>query len=169
MLSPNIVPALCLLLGSPSWHTREAAHHALAARPDAVPCLRAAACCTNPEVAGRAQQILRIHHHANADRLTAQITQWPWIDALSWGHEDRDVILSHYLDKGRKAIGWGSAPDWTDYRWATRLYVRDLYRDGANPETVRAMLEQMTKNQMDWIGQSGRNYTPPIEVPLRRE
>jgi hypothetical protein len=168
MLSPSILAALVACLGSPSWHTREAAHHALAARPDAVPTLRAACCSKCPEIAGRASQILKVHYHANADRLTAQITQWPWLDAMSWGHPDRDCILSLYLEKGRKSVGWGHAPDWIDYSTATRLYVRDLYRGGASPETVRAMLEQMHKNQMDWIGVSGRNYTPPIEVPYRR-
>jgi hypothetical protein len=168
MLTVNVTAALCLMLGSPSWQAREFAHAALQSRPDAVPTLRAACSCKCPEIAGRSQQILSHHWKQNADRLTAQITQWPWIDALSWGHPDRDCILSLYLEKGRKSVGWGHAPDWIDYSTATRLYVRDLYRGGASPETVRAMLEQMHKNQMDWIGVSGRNYTPPIEGPYRR-
>ncbi len=168
MLTPNLAVLFVAMLGSPSWHTREFAHSALQSRPDAVPVLRAACCCRCPETAGRAQQILGKHCRDNADRMTAAMGRMPWIDDLDWSYPDRDLIVWLYLEKGRKAVGYGSPPAWEDYRCATSLYVRDLFRDGATPETVRALLEGMHKYEVGWIADNGHRYTPPIEVPLRR-
>jgi len=151
-------------LGDRSYRRRDAAHHALAScKRLAVPHLQRAEGHPNPEVARRAAILLEPYADAIADNRSHAImpTSWPrrpWLSLY-------DCPVTPYLAQARTQVKTSGAPDWPDYREATRLWVRSMLLQRRPVEEIRNQLDRMASEERWWILQNGANYNPPIKLP----
>jgi hypothetical protein len=151
-------------LGDRSYRRRDAAHQALAScKRLAVPYLQRAEQHPNPEVARRVAILLEPYAEEIADTHSHAIkpTNWPrrpWLSLY-------DCPVTHYLAQAREHIKATGAPDWPEYREATRLWVRSLLLQRRPVEEIQSELDRMATEERWWILQNGANYNPPIKLP----
>ena len=138
--SPTAAPFVDLLSAWPHDH-RECAEHALR-------CLGAAA-------EGNLEWSA-FHHHCpdvrrRCERLLGEL-DWladtPWIDFPE--SASRWLWMGGYLERARECGAGCGGPDWSDYRAATTLFLRDLRRAGV-PESRREELRAyMVFREAEW-------------------
>jgi hypothetical protein len=76
--------------------------------------------------------------------------------------------MSHYLALARSGGAQTGAPDWTEYREATRHWVRGCLLQRRPVEEIRAELDRMAVEERGWILRNGANYNPPLKLPESR-
>ena len=172
LTSPTVAAVVLIAqLGSPNYRHRETVTRQLIPMTEvAVPYLQAAQSHPNPEVAIRATFLLTTYYRKNAAKLTEMVRPrgWrhlPWMDMLPNDHPGRDSIVSQYLQRAQTKIGRHGSPHWKDYRFATHLYVQNMFTNGHSLESVQATLDRMAKAEHDWIAANGKRYNPPVPMP----
>jgi hypothetical protein len=151
-------------LGHRSYQRRAEAHHVLAACGRlAIPYLERAERRGDPEVARRAAILLERYADEMVDRRSRAIlpTNWPrrpWLALY-------DGSVTHYLSQARTHVKATGAPDWPEYREATRLWVRSLLLQRRPVEEILNELDRMATEERWWILQNGANYNPPLKLP----
>jgi hypothetical protein len=151
-------------LGDRSYRRREEAHRALADFGRlAVPHLEKAQASPNPEIARRATLLLGPYEVEIADRRSRELmpTDWPrrpWLDLPEYA-------MGHYLSLARSETSKSGAPDWPEYREATRLWVRGCLLQRRPVEEIRSELDRMAEEERSWILRNGANYNPPLKLP----
>ena len=151
-------------LGDRSYRRRDSAQHHLAACGRlAVPHLQRAEYHPDPEIARRAAILLGPYADEIADQRANGFmpTDWPrrpWISLY-------DCSVSTYLSRAREAIKTTGAPDWPEYREATRLWVRSALLQRRPAEEIQSEIDRMATEERWWIIQNGANYNPPIQLP----
>lgn len=129
----------------------------------AIPYLERAEKHADPEVARRAAILLDRYTEEIMDRRSRTImpTSWPrrpWLTLY-------DGSVTHYLSEARTHVKATGAPDWPEYREATRLWIRSLLLQRRPVEEIRNELDRMATEERWWILQNGANYRPPLKVP----
>lgn len=114
------------------------------------------------EVARRAELLLRPYYEKKACEVVEKIkaeckAKLPCLDFLPYDQPDRFAQLTRVDYKA------GGPPDWENYRAATAAYLLDLAREKVPIDTIRTLIEQMKKRELDWVRNCGRHYTPPIQ------
>jgi hypothetical protein len=151
-------------LGDRSYARREGAQQRLGAWGRlAIPHLHRAEAHPDPEVARRVAILLAPYAREIADARSYQIlpSQWPrrpWLTLYNGS-------VSHFLTEGRSHVTATGAPDWPEYREATRLWVRSQLLQRRPVEEIRGELDRMAAEERWWILQHGANYNPPLKVP----
>jgi hypothetical protein len=139
-------------LGHPLYAQREAAHRCLAAAGVlARPALERAQAHSNPEVRARVEQLLarwqeRILWEQSGLILPTEWPRTPWLSLPRYGG-------SGYLAQARRKLpakGCG-APDWPEYRAATRLWVLSQLRQRRPRDEIVAELDRMADEERRWI------------------
>jgi hypothetical protein len=151
-------------LGDRSFRRRAAASHRLAACGRlAVPHLQRAENHADPEIARRVAVLLGPYADEIADGKSREFlpTNWPrrpWISLY-------DYSISTYLSQARETVKKTGAPDWPEYREATRLWVRSALLQRRPHGEIQSELDRMATEERWWIIQHGANYNPPIQLP----
>lgn len=173
LITPRILAVVLIFqLGSPSYHQRQRATKSLRQlAPLILPYLEEAKKHPDQEIAKRCNRILTLYYYNAADALTkeARPTGWsrlPWIDMLPQSHPNRSAIIEYYLDQARGKIGRKGPPVWDDYRLATQLYLRQRFQQRMKMNEATNLLDEMACKERDWIIQNGKNYSPPLQVPV---
>lgn len=150
-----LLAALLSLLGHEDYATREKASEALArAGLAAEPVLLVGSRCPDAEVKARCRALLA---RLARERLDADLASlraglagkgydaWPWIDSLP--PENRPWAVSHYLACSTAPVR--GAPDWPEYREATRLWVQDSLAAGEPKAVLEALLAEMVERERE--------------------
>jgi hypothetical protein len=139
-------------LGHPRYAQRQAAHRRLAAAGALVrTALERAQAHPNAEVRVRVEQLLAPWQEQRLWVQSGRIrpTVWPhtpWLSLPQYGG-------SGYLAQARKKLpakGRG-APDWPEYRAATRLWVLSQLRQRRPRDEIVAELDRMADEEWRWI------------------
>jgi hypothetical protein len=154
-------------LGHGQYRQRAAAHSCLAAAGAlARPALEGAENHPVPEVRARVAELLG---RWEAERLWEQAgrlrpTSWPRTPWLSLNLPPLD---GSYLSQARrKASGKGQgAPDWPEYRLATRLWVYAQLRQRRPTAEIVEGLDRMAAEERRWIESQGKLRTPQVRLP----
>ncbi len=157
-------------LGDARYCRREMAHRCLAAAgPLARPVLERADNHPTPEVRERVRRLLARWEEERlweqADRIRP--TSWPrtpWLLLPDHGAYGGYLQLAR-----RKGAGTGyGAPDWPEYRLATRLWVRSqLWQRRPTAEIVEE-LDRMAEHESRWLAQHGSRYKAVAASPTGR-
>lgn len=151
-------------LGSPSWPVREQATAILRQTlPLSHPYLNLALRHPDLEVRRRAELLLEgwrgrlaVWHLSELERrLLDELghTAWPWVDSLPPDHPQRNLAQS-YLPEGPCRTG---APDWTEYRLASREWAWQRLLAGDSPGAIWADLVLMVAGDARFC-QGGNGY-----------
>ena len=175
----NVALALMLLLpyplteqmGSRSYRIRHRATNALVAfGKSALPCLELnSKTHKDPEVRERCAYLLRPYAYEIAERdshviLPTSYPRLPWIGIEDWGvWEELEPYLSVAKTKGLK--GAGQAPDWPEYREASRLWIRSQILQNRPMQEIIDRLDIWTNMEINWIRMHGSEYKPAITLP----
>lgn len=140
------VAALIRELGDSRYQARERASAALRqCLPVAFSQLRAAARNGDPEVAWRSRNLLDDYY--SCLRPTAYATI-PWIDMLPPDYPNRTEIMAKYL----ALTGRSQDSDYSSYRQATLLYVRDMVENhGWEPSRAVQLMDSMVPHEKAWL------------------
>ncbi len=95
----------------------------------------------DPEVSRRAECVVAEFYNVRPSKAA----QVPWIDMLPPTVKDRGVLISEYCRRSQEAGCPSNAPRWTNYRYATSLYVGDLLRSGQPRARVQLLLDEMAE------------------------
>ena len=139
-------------LGSDDFRVREHCHrHLVKSGSAAMMQLQVAAKSKDRERATRAGQIIYSWRLANKDRMAATFlpprhVQFPWI-LCTMAEVDGDCYLAIARRRGFAT----TAPDWEDYREATRLAVGDLWSDGMPDSEIRRLLNCFRFEERRWL------------------
>jgi hypothetical protein len=131
--------------------------------PEAVRLLEKAQSCDDPEVARRAELLLRPHYEKAAQQAVANVKahcggKLPWIDQLPEDYPERAAVLARHLTQARQTCFEG-APEWREFRLATEYHLLELARDR---QPVEQLVNAMKQREIVWIQAHGRSYTPPL-------
>lgn len=109
----------------------------------------------------------REQSHIWADKiLPEKYNRMPWIDKLPLNVPDREDVMRMYLNMANRSKDLPSSQaGWQVYRFATKLYVKDLIESGRTREEIVQLLNEMAKVEIEWIRKYGHQYNPPIELP----
>src|SRR5262249_39684862 len=120
-----------------------------------------------PEVRARVAELLA---RWEEERLWEQAgrlrpTSWPrtpWLCLHLPPPQD-----GNYLSQARrKASGKGQgAPDWPEYRLATRVRAHARLRERRPTAEIVEALDRMADEERRWIESQGKHQTPPIQLP----
>jgi hypothetical protein len=176
MSSPFLASILAVVLidqlGASSYQKRQEAMQALQQlAPLIVPYLESVRGHQDLEIARRSEVILASYCEKAADHFIkrAKPTNWtylPWIDMLPKDYTDRDIIVEYFLAEAREKIGRKGPPDWEDYRLATELYLHYLFLNQHSLPHAIELLDRMAAQERQWIANNGKNYTPPLTLPI---
>jgi hypothetical protein len=175
----NVLPTCVLLmdltmavlvedLGHPQFERREAASQRLRLLgPLAMPALQQARGHADLEVARRAGQLYDEYWITYAERRASAVRPssypvLPWIDQLPPEHPERREVITFYLQLAHQNMRQERGPEWLDYREATRLYIRDLFRQQKGRVEVIQLLDRMADEEQAWIR---RNRTTAAVIP----
>jgi len=132
--------------------------------------LNRATSSSNQETVQRAYYLLKNVQQTKAKIWLKRYAQvkLPWIDMLPPDHPGRDYVISYYLIRAQERIGRDSSPTWEDYRLATKLYVTETINYEPS-EQVADLLNQMIKQEYQWIANRGSAYRPPVKIQIHHK
>jgi hypothetical protein len=162
-------------LGSPSYQKRELAMQSLhQMAPLILPYLESARLHKDVEIARRSELVLVSYYEQAAAQFTkkARPSRWPclpWIDMLPKDYPDRTLIVEYFLAQARDKVGRKGPPDWDDYRLATELYLNYLFQKQHKLDDAIDLLDRMAGAEEKWITDNGKNYSPPLKLPVASE
>ncbi len=170
---PGEIAQLIDQLGSVKFPEREKAYRQLKkVGPSAYPFLLKAEKSKDAEIASRAKKLLIPYYDAHFETLATKLTPtkyprtpWLWTPENGYGGAFNWVINAQKADKKLS----NDPPDWTAYRVGTRLYVLDMLKEGRSEKEIVAALDGMARAEIDWIRDFGKNYVPPILLPVEED
>ena len=173
LLLDSMIIGLVADLGHPRYQVREDAAAAIRAlAPMAVPKLEEARRHQDPEIAHRADRLLVDYYSARADFLAPRIlpTDYPclpWLDMLPSDYPGREVVIRTYLEQVRMESTVAPS-SWSNYRQATRYFVRDQLVAGRSPGEVIQVLDQMVTQEKAWLDRNKHNPNLAATLPAAK-
>lgn len=167
-----IVAALITLLGSADYRQREAATVALTKMAgDACNQLMLAERDVKKdcERARRASLILDRYYADNAGTMLTAIIRirglkkLPWLDDCEWDKSCRSRHLNLANQLADKLQVSRFAPDWNNFRLATRLYLEDMLHHRATSQQIVEEMDRLRAAEKEWIRVRGKTWGLKVE------
>lgn len=139
-------------LGAKDYRTRDSAHRAVAAMAAiAHPGLGLASDHPSAEVRERVQRLRAPWALEMADEKSRRILPRNY-GKMPWIHDDVVYyrLMYHYLNEARRTIAKTGAPEWLEYREATRLLVRSMIYQKRPRREILDMLDALVFKEIDW-------------------